>query len=198
VQKLHLHCAADSIGIRYMLKRYLHAPAHLFIDDTIYFITGAIYRKRALLTSPDLKHGLLGLFQGYFDKYGWELRHWVILNNHYHLIGKSRKGKDLSALIRNVHIISAKEIHKATCCEKPVWWNYWDFCPKNEKEYMTRVNYLLFNPVKHGYADNLRDYPFSSFHKLYTERGRDVLVNQFQEYPDYKTLVLHEAKEDDF
>ncbi|WP_207680392.1 REP-associated tyrosine transposase [Desulfonema magnum] len=181
-----------------MLKRYIHTPAHLFIDDTSYFITGAIYRKRPLLNSPSLKLGLFELFQGYFDKHGWELHHWVILDNHYHLIGRSRKGKDLSAIMRNVHILSAKEIHKATCCEKPVWWNYWDYCPRNEKEHMTRANYLLFNPVRHGYVRSLHDYPFSGFHKLYTEHGREALVRQFREYPDYKSLVLHEAMEDDF
>ncbi len=63
---------------------------------------------------------------------------------------------------------------------------------------MTRANYLLYNPVRHGYVGNLRDYPFSSFHELYEKRGRDFLARQFREYPDYKTLVLHEAKEDDF
>jgi putative transposase len=181
-----------------MLKRYLHAPAHLFVDDTFYFITGAVYRKRPLLDSPDLKLRLLELFRGYFDKHTWNLHHWVILDNHYHLIGKSRKGKDLTAIIRNVHIISAKEIYRETACEKPVWWNYWDYCPRNEKDYMTRVNYLLYNPVRHGYVKDLRHYPFSSFNKVYAETGRDSMVKQFRNYPDYKTLVLHEAKEDDF
>ncbi len=181
-----------------MLKHYEHAPTHLLADDTPYFVTGAIYQKRPLLKSPELKFGFYELFRGYFDRHGWELDHWVILDNHYHLLGKSRKGKDLPAIIRNVHRVSGRKIYKAAGCEKPVWWNCWDYCPRDEREYMTRANYLLFNPVRHGYVGNLRDYPFSGFHDLYSEQGRDALARQFREYPDYKTIVLHEAEEDDF
>ncbi|GBC60325.1 hypothetical protein DENIS_1276 [Desulfonema ishimotonii] len=181
-----------------MLKNYRHAPTHLFADDTPYFITGGIYGKRPLLKSGHLKYGLYELFRGCFEKYGWELHHWVVLDNHYHLLGKSRKGKDLSAIIRNIHRVSAIKIHRETGYEKPVWWNYWDYCPRDEREYRVRVNYLLFNPVRHEYVRNLRDYPFSDFNRLYEEQGRGALVNQFREFPDYKTLVLNEAEKDDF
>ncbi len=181
-----------------MLKRHKHTPAHLLRDNTPYFITGAIYRKRRLIADSDLKQILLELIKGYLQKNNWELHHWVILDNHYHLIGKSCKGKILPEMMRNIHRFSGIPIRKATSCEKPVWWNYWDYCPRDEKDYLIRVNYLLNNPVKHGYTDNLRDYPFSSFHKTYADMGRDQLAEQFRRYPEYKTLVLWEAQEDDF
>jgi putative transposase len=181
-----------------MIKRNPHAPAHLFVDDTFYFVTGAIYQKRPLLADPELKRKLLELFKEYFQKYDWELHHWVILDNHYHLMGYSRKGKELSHIFRSVHSRSGIMISQATHCAKPVWWNYWDYCPRNEKDYFIRLNYLLTNPIKHGYVSNLHDYPFSSFHPTLAEIGREDLVKQIRDYPDYKTLVLHEAKEDDF
>lgn len=181
-----------------MLKRPPHTPAHLLLDDTPYFITGAIYKKRPLLKNAELKHELLKHFQQQFEKYDWLLFHWVILDNHYHLIGQSWEGGDLPAIFRNIHSKIALLIREATQCEKPVWWNYWDYCPRNEKDSMIRLNYLLYNPVKHGYTNNLQYYPFSSFHSLYAEMGREKLVKQFQTYSEYKTLVLSEAYEDDF
>ncbi|QTA90981.1 Transposase IS200-like domain-containing protein [Desulfonema magnum] len=179
-----------------MMKSSEHTPIHLFADNSPYFITGAIYKKRPLLENSDIKKKLSELIRKYFAKYNWELHHWVVLNNHYHVMGKSRRGDDLVPLIRNIHRTSAIRIHKLTRCGKPVWWNYWDYCPRNEKEYMTRVNYLLNNPVKHGYVRNLRNYPFSSFHTLYEEKGRDELIWQFKKYPDYSKLVLPEKKDD--
>ena len=181
-----------------MLKKHPHTPAHLFLDHTPYFITAAIYQKRMLLANPLLKNRLLSLLQGYFRRYQWDLHHWVILDNHYHLLGKSNNGADMEAIFRNTHSKSAELIRGLTNCETPVWWNYWDYCPRTESEYMTRLNYLLNNPVKHGYVESLHDYPYSSFHSLVAGLGREALREQFQAYSGYRTLVLHEVKEDDF
>ncbi len=181
-----------------MLKYHEYTPAHLFEDDTPYFITGAIYQKRPLLAIPELKHDLINIIKEEFEKYHWELHEWVILDNHYHLMGHSEKGEDLSHIFRRIHSRSGILISRATHCEKPVWWNYWDYCPRNEQDYFVRLNYLLMNPIKHGYVTNLHDYSFSSFHNLLTEIGRKRLIEQVRAYPEYKTLVLHEAEEDDF
>jgi putative transposase len=134
----------------------------------------------------------------YFREYHWELHHWVILDNHYHLLGKSHKGTNLASIFKRLHGSTATYIHEATHCEKPVWWNYWDYCPRNEREYYIRQNYLLWNPVKHGYVENLKDYPFSSFHDLYDTIGREKLAEQFIKFPEYRTFVLREAEKDDF
>ncbi len=159
------------------------------------FVTGAIKYKRRVLASSDLKTLLLDKIEDYFQKYNWELHHWVILDNHYHVLGKSRRGEDLSKIFKGIHGSTAHQIHQATNCEKPIWWNYWDYCPRNERQYFVRLNYLLFNPIHHGCVTDLNDYPFSSFHKLFSEIGRDKLIEQFQEHSNYKTLNL---EDDDF
>lgn len=179
-----------------MIKRHQHTPSHLFMDDTPYFITGAIYLKRPLLSTPSLKYRLFELIQWYFDKYEWDLHHWVILDNQYHLLGKSRKGKDMPLIIQGIHRVSSKNIRNEKNVAKPVWWNYWDYCPRNEEYYLTRLNYLLYNPVKHGYTTNRTHYLFSSFNKLISKLGRERLVRQFREYPAYRSMVLSENVDD--
>jgi len=181
-----------------MFKRSEHTPAHMFMDKTPYFITGAIYHKRHLLVLAEIKQAVIDLIQQYFAQYHWELHHWVILDNHYHLLGKSARGQDLHPIFQAIHSRSAKLIRQTTNCEKPVWWNYWDYCPRDEAEYLTRLNYLLNNPVKHGYVTDLHHYPFSTFHALLEAQGRAYLVKQFQAYPGYKTLTPSEAENDDF
>ena len=173
-------------------KKYWYNPPHLFIDDTPYFITAAIYQKRPLLQSPQLKQQLLNTIQKYFEQYQWQLHHWVILDNHYHLLGKSRKGSDLANIFRDIHSVSGYHIKKATQTHSQVWWNYWDYCPRDDKDYGTHLNYLFNNPIKHGYVNNLHDYPYSSFQTAMQNQGRDVLLKQFKDYSDYKKLVLEE------
>jgi putative transposase len=72
-----------------MLKKYGHNPTHLFLDDTRYFITAAIWKKRPLLKNHELKVMLSETFKGVFQRDHWQLHHWVILDNHYHLLGQS-------------------------------------------------------------------------------------------------------------
>ena len=181
-----------------MLKKHSHTPAHLFLDDTPYFITGAIYHKRYLLREKDIKQWLYQNICTYFDKYQWQLHHWVILDNHYHLMGKSKWGKDLSRIFQGIHGGTSTRIQQSTGASKPIWWNYWDYCPRDDRDYYIRLNYLLWNPVKHGYVQRLADYPYSSYHQWIKEKGKDEVASQFRAYPEYKHCVLKEAEDDDF
>lgn len=178
-----------------MLKRSQHTPVHLLLDDAPYFLTAAIYQKRPLLAMSALKMQLRDLIHEFFEKYRWTLQHWVILDNHYHLLAQSRNGTDLPQIIRGIHVTSAKAIAQATGCAYPVWWNYWDSCLRSEQAYNIRMNYLLYNPVKHGYVTHLHDYPYSSFHEAFEAFGRERLARQFQQYAEYKTELI---EEDDF
>ena len=71
-----------------MLKKGLHSPAHLFIDDAHYFITSSIYQKRPLLASPIIKNHLIKTIINCLSERNWILNDWVILDNHYHLLVK--------------------------------------------------------------------------------------------------------------
>lgn len=176
-----------------MLKLEIHRPAHLLIDSSPYFITASIYQKRHIL-DDDLKADLIQLMHKEFNYCNWEVNHWVILNNHYHIMVNSDKGNDLPKIMGRLHFRSGQLIRKKIASELPVWWNYWDYCPRNEKDYLIRLNYLFNNPVKHGYVERLQDYHFSSFLQYFDFHGRDKLVKQFKSYPEYKTIQL----EDDF
>jgi putative transposase len=178
-----------------MLRRHPHTPAHLFVDDAAYFITGAIYGKRPLLRDNALKQILFEAMEKSFGEYGWSLAHWVILDNHYHLMAQSRRGEDLAAIMHKLHGRTGHIIRAATHCELPVWWNYWDYCPRDEHDYTVHLNYLLYNPIKHGAVSDLKDYPYSSFSKLFQEVGKERLSQQFRDYPEFRTL---DGKKDDF
>jgi hypothetical protein len=54
-----------------MLKQHPHTPAHLFVDDTPYFVSGAIYGRRPLLAQAKIKDTLLSLLEEAFALIGW-------------------------------------------------------------------------------------------------------------------------------
>ena len=50
--------------------------------------------------------------------------------------------------------------------EKGVWQRrYWEHRIRDEEDLETHVNYIHWNPVKHGLVRRVGDWPFSSFHR---------------------------------
>jgi REP-associated tyrosine transposase len=55
--------------------------------------------------------------------------------------------------------------------EKGIWQRrYWEHAIRDEADYERHVDYIHFNPVKHGYVSRVADWPYSSFHR-YVERN---------------------------
>ena len=47
---------------------------------------------------------------------------------------------------------------------------YWEHVIRDEADYRRHMDYIHFNPVKHGYVQAVGDWPYSSFHR-WVERG---------------------------
>ncbi len=41
---------------------------------------------------------------------------------------------------------------------------FWEHAIRDDRDYEKHMDYVHFNPVKHGYVDKVIDWPFSSFH----------------------------------
>ena len=55
--------------------------------------------------------------------------------------------------------------------EKGIWQRrYWEHLIRDAYDLERHINYIHFNPVKHGLVRRVCDWPHSSFHQ-YTKRG---------------------------
>lgn len=64
----------------------------------------------------------------------------------------------------------ARSASKIAKREKGLWQRrYWEHLIRNEADFARHVDYIHFNPVKHGLVPRVRDWPYSSFHR-YVER----------------------------
>jgi putative transposase len=42
---------------------------------------------------------------------------------------------------------------------------FWEHTIRDEDDYARRVEYIHFNPLKHGLVSRVREWPYSSFHR---------------------------------
>lgn len=43
---------------------------------------------------------------------------------------------------------------------------YWEHSLRNDDDFARHSDYIHFNPIKHGLAERVRGWPFSSFHRM--------------------------------
>lgn len=76
---------------------------------------------------------------------------------------KSTFSRQLPATPRN-----ASQLRKR---EKGIWQRrYWEHQIRDESDLQRHVDYIHFNPVKHGLVERVADWPYSSFSR-YVEKG---------------------------
>lgn len=50
--------------------------------------------------------------------------------------------------------------------ERGIWQRrYWEHLIRNERDYQRHMDYIHYNPVKHGYVERVMDWPYSTFQR---------------------------------
>lgn len=54
-------------------------------------------------------------------------------------------------------------------------YNYWDKCITFDKSYFTRLNYIWYNPVKHGYVTSPEQWFWGSFYQRFKDDYEETI-----------------------
>jgi REP element-mobilizing transposase RayT len=203
-----------------MLHSRHHHPPHIFRDNTIYFITARTIKKESqrkletfIATSVEVsdyrrdslqntnmyfynnarKDVFVEVFKKSIKKYDIKIFAWVLLDNHYHLLIKINKKEALTRFIQNLHANSARLLNKLDNTKgRKIWYQYWDHCIRDEKDFYKHFNYIHNNPIKHKKAANLQElkkYKFSSFNSWIEKKGGEWINSCFEIYPIFDFIV---------
>ena len=110
------------------------------------------------------------------------------------MVNAPEESATLSELMNNFHRFTANWLskHNIRKVKEKYFHNYWDTCITFEKSYFTRLNYIWFNPVKHGYVDSPEKWKFGSYYYRYREEMKEM-KRQIEKYPFDKVKI-----DDDF
>jgi putative transposase len=137
------------------LRRY-------FYPGNICFITNATYdRMTILIDNNDL---LFKAIENVREKTPFELIAWVILDDHFHFI-LDPLNNDPSRFLQRLKMSFAAYYRKRMNLYRGrVWQNrFWDHIIRDQDDLNRHIDYIHFNPVKHGYVSKPNDWQYSSF-----------------------------------
>ena len=131
------------------------------------------HRNRLLVEHLDL---LRQVVKQVLSHHPFHIDGWVVLPEHMHCIWTLPKGDDdYAGRIRLIKASFSKQLpkterrnavrrHKG---ERGIWQRrYWEHTIRDERDYIRHMDYLHYNPVKHGYVGRVMDWPYSTFRYL--------------------------------
>lgn len=141
-----------------------HAPAHWLFKPGLYMVTAGTYLKKSLLDRPErLDFALESLF-AVAGEFGWSLRAWAVMCNHYHFVAASpADSATLRRMLGKLHMTTAKQLNQWD--DQPgrkIWHQFWDGRITFERSYLARLQYVHCNPKHHGLTDQAESYKWCS------------------------------------
>jgi putative transposase len=138
-----------------------------------FFTVNLAERKRKLLTEHV---GILrDAFRTVKQAHPFQLDAIVIFPDHLHALWTLPEGDDdFSLRWRQVKSAFSGAIEKgervslsrATKQERGIWQRrFGEHAIRDDNDFARHVDYIHFNPVKHGYVARVADWPYSSFHR---------------------------------
>jgi putative transposase len=152
------------------------------IPGGTYFFTVVTYSRQQLFDNPANIATLREAFRYVLDRHPFEIDACVILPDHIHSIWtlpendrdyptrwrllKNRFTYQLASKPQNGPSSSRKMKH-----EQAIWQRrYWEHLIRDEDDFRMHVEYIHYNPVKHGITNAPISWPYSSFHR-YVKSG---------------------------
>jgi putative transposase len=160
-----------------------HAPPRSVGENT-YMLSAACFEHRAvMLTGDRLGEFADALLAGVAEKVGGTVHAWVVLPNHYHLVA-SVDMQAYRSWVGRLHNGKATQWNREDATPgRKVWFRFSDRQIRSERHYYASVNYIHGNPVKHGYVEDARSWPWSSLHEYLAQFGAKTLREWWREYP---------------
>jgi putative transposase len=152
-----------------------------YTQGATYFFTVVTFCRAKLFNSPEAIANLRMAFRSEMTRRPFHVDAVVILPDHLHAIWTLPPGDaDFSMRWRNIKrsftATVANDQHPDVYAsrkrkkEQAIWQRrFWEHRIRDELDFAQHVDYIHYNPVKHGYVSRPIDWPHSSIHRYVRE-----------------------------
>lgn len=144
-----------------------------------YFFTVVAYRRQPILCDEAIRKALRTAIETVRVARPFVIDAWVLMPDHLHCVWTLPDGDaDFSTrwkiIKRDVSLDCGKDYRRADFVtaskrkhrESTIWQRrFWEHQIRDENDFARHVDYIHFNPVKHGHVKQVADWPYSTFHR---------------------------------
>lgn len=147
-----------------------------WIPGGTYFFTVNLAQRRDNSLLIDRIHLLRRAFRSVLKSHPFVIEAIVLLPEHLHCIWRLPDGDDRfdirwrlikTAFSRSITSDERISTSRERRNERGIWQRrYWEHVIRDEEDWRRHVDYIHYNPIKHGYVQHACDWPHSSFHRF--------------------------------
>jgi putative transposase len=144
-----------------------------YVPDAVYFITAVTQGRQPLFADGASMELLRVTMRRAKEHHPFTMRAYVFLHDHFHLLIFVPETTNVSKLLQSIQRNFTRNYQKAHHIDEPVrlWQRgFWDHVIRDERDFANHLDYVHYNPVKHGYVSEPEAYAHTSFHE-YVRRG---------------------------
>ncbi|ERH48214.1 MAG: transposase [Pseudomonas sp.] len=144
-----------------------------------YFFTLVSHQRRPVLTEAPLRAALRRAIERVRLHRPFIIEGWILLPDHLHCVWRLPEGDaDFGSRWSMIKRLTSQalpgfgsiSLSRSLRRESGLWQRrFWEHRIRDEGDYQRHMDYLHFNPVKHGLVERVADWPWSSFHRLVKE-----------------------------
>jgi putative transposase len=149
------------------------------VTGPTFFFTVVAYRRRAIFCDDAIRDALNAAIQYVRARHPFCIDAWVLLPDHMHAIWTLPNGDhDFSsrwAMIKrfvstqcgaNYHRPETQTNSARRRRESTIWQRrFWEHRIRDERDMEMHMDYVHFNPVRHGYVRSVAEWKYSTFHR---------------------------------
>ncbi len=141
----------------------------VYVPGGRYFFTLVTYGRRPLLVTPEQVGLLRDAFRKVRKQRPFDIEAAVVMPDHLHCVCRLPQGDaDYSGRWREIKKSFSRALEAPSDArrERRVWQRrFWEHAIRDDDDWRRHVDYVHFNPVKHGYVPRAADWPYSSFRR---------------------------------
>ena len=144
-----------------------------------YFFTVVTYKRNPILTHPDVRNALRKAIIDVRQSMPFVIDAWVLLPDHLHCVWTLPQGDDdysarWSRVKRQVsrecrYLLGEQQLSDSQKTRREIqFWQrrFWEHQIRDEADFEHHLNYIHFNPVKHGYCQVASQWQWSTLHRF--------------------------------
>jgi len=165
-----------------------------------YFFTLVTYDRRRFLTDEPARRCLRHAWRIVRDRRPFELVAQCLLPDHIHCLWRlppedadfSTRWASIKAIFTREYLRSGgkdgtrnpSHVHRR---EAAIWQRrFWEHLIRDERDLSRHLDYIHYNPVKHGFVTDPADWPWSTYHRYVRQGhyGGQALLDRRAEFDD--------------